>query len=113
MEQAIRYSESFKLKLLRDLEEGKFANLSQAARSYGVSSGGMVRYWARKYGKEHLLGAVVHVQTPQEARELRQLRNRLRELEKELATAHKDNPPAGKHPLTAAQPKPAERAYAS
>jgi transposase-like protein len=50
----------------------------------------MIRYWARKYGKNHLLGKVVRVETPKEVNEVKELRKRMRELEKALADAHID-----------------------
>ena len=89
MRVAIRYSEAFKSQVLRELESGKFASAAVAARTYGLSAGGTIRYWARKYGKTHLLGKVVRVETPKEISELKELRKRVRELEKKLDTAEK------------------------
>jgi transposase len=86
----MRYSEAFKLQVLHELEEGKFASAAAAARAYGVSGRTMIRYWARKYGKNHLLGKVVRVETPKEVSEVKELRKRVRELEKALADAHID-----------------------
>jgi transposase len=90
MRPAIRYSEAFKLQVLRELGEGKFPSKAAAARAYGFSPVGMIEYWARKYGKTHLLGKVVRVETPREVNEARELRKRVRELEKALADAHLD-----------------------
>jgi transposase-like protein len=84
----IRYSEAFKLQVLRELEEGKFPNRSQAAKAYGIRGRGVIRYWARQYGKDHLIGKVVRVETPKEVSEVQALRQRVRELEKALADAH-------------------------
>ena len=86
----IRYSEAFKLQVLRELEAGKFPNRSQAAKAYGIRGSSMIGYWARQYGKNHLLGKVVRVETPKEVSELKQLRQRVRELEQALADAHID-----------------------
>ena len=83
MRDAIRYSEAFKLQVLRELEEGKFTSRIGAARAYGISGVGMIQYWARKYGKDHLLGKVVRVETPKEVNEATALRKRVRELKKE------------------------------
>lgn len=90
MRVTIRYSESFKLQVLRELEAGKFASPTAAARAYGISGSVMVRYWARKYGKTHLLGKVVRVETPKEVSELQELRKRVRQLEKALVDAEID-----------------------
>jgi len=78
------------LQVLRELETGKFSSAAAAARAYGVSGPVMIGYWARKYGKNHLLGKVVRVETPKEVNEAKALRKRVRELEKALADAHLD-----------------------
>ena len=88
MREAIRYSEAFKLQVLRELEEGRFESRSAAARAYGIRGQGTIGYWARKYGKLHLLGKVIRVEKPKEVNEKRELRKRVRELEKALADAH-------------------------
>ena len=91
MKKTIRYSEAFKLKVLRELEEGRFESPWAAARAYGIGGGGMVAYWARKYGKEQLTGKVIRVETAKEINEVKELRRRVRELEKALADAHLDH----------------------
>jgi transposase-like protein len=50
----------------------------------------MIGYWARQYGKNHLMGKVVRVETPKEVSEVQKLRQRVRELEQALADAHID-----------------------
>ena len=90
MRNAVRYSEAFKLQVLRELEEGKFTSRIGAARAYGISGQGMIQYWARKYGKNHLLGKVVRVETPKEVSEVQELRKRVRQLEKALIDAEID-----------------------
>lgn len=84
----IRYSEAFKLQVLREFDEGRFKTPSEAARTYGIRSQGTIRYWARKYGKQHLLSKVIRVETPKEIDETQVLRKRVRDLEKALADAH-------------------------
>jgi transposase-like protein len=91
MKACVRYSEAFKLQVLRELEEGRFPSRTAAARAYGIRGQGTIGYWARRYGKQHLLGKVVRVQKPQERDEARELRLRVRELEKALADAHLDH----------------------
>jgi len=90
MRATIRYSEAFKLQVLRELEEGKFPTRSAAARAYGIRGGATIEYWAGKYGKTHLLGKVIRVEKPKEISEVRQLRKRVRKLEKAVADAHLD-----------------------
>jgi len=88
---SVRYSEAFKLQVLRGVETGKFVTRAAAYRAYGIPGCGTIERWARKYGKNHLIGKVVRVETPQEMDEAKELRKRVRELEKALADAHLDS----------------------
>jgi transposase len=89
MRSFIRYSEAFKLQVIGAFEAGKFNSPYAASRAYGLS-GGMVAYWVRRYGKNHLLRKVVRVQTPKEISEVQELRKRVRQLEKALVDAEID-----------------------
>lgn len=86
-----RYSEAFKQQVLRELEEGKFGSVQSAARAYGIRGGATLQGWIRRYGRTHLLRKVVRVETPEEVNEFKELRKRVRELEKALADAHIDS----------------------
>ncbi len=88
MRATVRYSEAFKMQVLRELEEGRFRTRAQAARTYGIRGQETIDSWARKYGKNHILGKVIRVETPQEVNEKQALRKRVRELERALADAH-------------------------
>jgi transposase-like protein len=90
LKSCIRYSEAFKEQVLRELEEGKFKSVQVAARAYGIRGGGTIQKWIRRNGRTHLLGRVIRVETPQEVSEVKQLRQRVRNLEKALADAHLD-----------------------
>lgn len=90
MGECIRYSEAFKLQVVRELEEGKHANCWAAREAYGIHGTATVSRWVRTYGKSHLLGKVVHVQTADERSELRKAKGRIAELEKALVEAHLD-----------------------
>lgn len=81
----IRYSESFKLQVVRDLESGRFANIGQAASHYGIKGSVTIRGWLIKFGKDRLMPRVVRVETPDEQHELKRLRQRVRQLEGLLA----------------------------
>ena len=81
----IRYSESFKLQVVRDLESGRFANIGQAASHYGIKGSVTIRGWLIKFGKDRLMPRVVGVETPDEQHELKRLRQRVRQLEGLLA----------------------------
>ena len=90
MRTTVRYSEAFRLQVIRELEEGKFESFSSICRAYNIRGAHTVQRWVRRYGKEHLLRKVVRVQKPEEVDELKELRGRVRALEKALADAHLD-----------------------
>jgi transposase len=87
---SVRYSEAFKVQVVRDLEQGRFESAKAAGRAYGVNGTDTVRHWVRRLGKDHLLGKVVRVMKADEETELKALRKRIRELERALADAHID-----------------------
>jgi transposase len=86
----IKYSESFKLQIVREIESGKHRSFKAAQEAYGIRGNGTVYQWVRAYGKEHLLRRVIRVETIEERDELRRLKQRVRELERALADAHLD-----------------------
>lgn len=86
----IRYSEAFKLQVVRELEQGRYENATTAGRTYGVNGHGTVAKWVRRFGKDHLLGKLVRVMKADEESEVKTLRKRVRELERALADAHID-----------------------
>src|SRR5512136_3256971 len=86
----MRYSEAFKLQVVRELEQGRFGSVEAAQRAYGVKGSSTVARWIRRFGKDHLLGKVVRVMKADEQAEIQALRKRVRELEGALADAHLD-----------------------
>jgi transposase-like protein len=86
----IRYSEAFKLKVVKELETGKLLSCEEARERYGIGGGSTVHSWLRKYGKNHLLCKVIKVQTTDERDKFKELQSRNRQLEKALADAHLD-----------------------
>jgi transposase-like protein len=86
----VRYSEAFKLQVVRELEEGRHGSCFAAGQAYGIRGGSTVQRWAMEYGREHLTRRVIRVETTDERNELRRTRERVRDLEKALADAHLD-----------------------
>lgn len=86
----VRYSEAFKLQVVRQLEQGHFRNPWEAGQAYGVKGTGTVARWVRLFGKNYLLGKVVRVMKADEQAEVKALRKRVRELERAVADAHLD-----------------------
>lgn len=83
----IRYSEAFKMTVIRELEEGNLA-YSALQRKYGVNRNS-VRNWAGKYGNGSR-GKVIRVETPKEIDEKAALKRRVKQLETLLADANVD-----------------------
>ena len=90
MTKVVRYSEAFKRQVLREIEESKFATISAAQVAYGIRGAGTIQKWMRKYGYSHLLPKVIRVEKPEEVDEKKQLKRRVRELEKALSDAYMD-----------------------
>jgi transposase-like protein len=87
---SVRYSEAFKLQVVRELEAGRFGSPGAVRRAYGIRGQGTIERWVRAYGKHHLLRKVVRVMKADEQAEVKALRQRVRELERALADAHLD-----------------------
>ena len=84
----IRYSEAFKVAVVREVEREDLPYL-QVARKYGIRGGSTVQKWVRKYG-DGTRGKVIRVEKPEEIDELKRLKDRVRRLESALADAHVD-----------------------
>jgi len=86
MKPVIRYSEAFKIKLVRELErEG--VSVAAIRAKYGLKGSGTVEGWVRKYGNGSR-GKVIRVETSEEINEAQQLKRRVKLLEKLLADAN-------------------------
>ena len=88
--ETIRYSEAFKLQVIRELEEGKFTSYVKASEAYGIKGSCTVLEWIRKYGKNDLLNKVIIVKKPNEKNELKKLKDKIRKLESALSDIHLD-----------------------
>ena len=82
--ETIRYSEAFKMKVVSELEKGKFKTMGEAARIYQINGSETIQNWLRKYGKNHLLDRVVRVQTRTKIDRIKQLEKEKSDLEKAL-----------------------------
>ena len=82
----IRYSEAFKMEVVRELESGELL-FSEMRSKYGICGTSTVQKWVRKYGNG-TRGKVIRVQSPEEIDELKKLKERVRRLESVLADAN-------------------------
>jgi transposase len=83
---AIRYSEAFKVTVVRELEEQGLTVLAIRTK-YGIKGAGTVESWLGKYGNG-TRGKRVLVQTAEEIDEFKAMKNRMRHLETLLADAN-------------------------
>lgn len=83
MARNIRYSESFKMEVVREMETQGW-NCNQLRQKYGIVGGGTVERWARKYGNG-LMGKVIRVETAKDIDERKKLKERVKRLESLLA----------------------------
>lgn len=83
--ESIRYSEAFKMEVVRELEVGG-EPFDRVRRKYGIGSG-TVQGWVRKYGNGSR-GKVIRVQKPEEIDENKRLKDRVKRLESALADAN-------------------------
>ena len=80
----IRYSMAFKQQVIADLESGRFGSIEAAREHYGIGGKGTVRRWLKKYGRSHLAPKVIRVEKPDEADQIRQLKQQVEQLQKAL-----------------------------
>ena len=85
---AIRYSEAFKMEVVRELERDGLP-FDQVRRKYGIGGSWTVQKWVHKYGNG-IRGKVMRVEKPEEINEKEQLKRRVRALESALADANID-----------------------
>ena len=87
----VRYSESFKIKLIKDLESGRFSSIHQAQLHYGIKGSGTIRNWLIRYGRNHLISKVVRVETPDEKQKMKELKAEIRQLKEALGETQAEN----------------------
>ena len=80
----IRYSSSFKRQVVSEIESGRFDNINQAQRHYGITGCGTVRRWLDQFGRNHLCPKVVRVEKPDERNQIRELKKQVRQLKEAL-----------------------------
>jgi transposase len=88
MKQSIRYSESFKIEIVREVESSDQC-FEEVRRKYGIRGCDTVQRWVRKYGNGSR-GKVIRVERPEEINELQRLKDRVKRLETALADANLD-----------------------
>ncbi len=83
----IRYSISFKQKVVREIEEEGLSILA-ASRRYGINGGNTISTWIRQFGKNHLLSKIVRVEMKGEKDRTKELEKENKKLKEALADAY-------------------------
>jgi transposase len=84
--QTIRYSISFRQKVVKEIEE-EGLKVSEAARRYGIKGGDTIQRWVRELGKNHLLNKIVRVEMKGEKDRIKELEAEIKKLKIALADA--------------------------
>jgi transposase len=85
-----RYSSAFKLKVVSEIESGKYT-LTEAYRVYDINGHASIQNWIKKYGKTHLLSKVIRIQMKDERDQIKELKKQIRTLEHALVNEKIDN----------------------
>ncbi|HEX2974753.1 MAG TPA: transposase [Bacteroidales bacterium] len=85
-----KYSSAFKLKVVNEIESGKLS-MSQAREIYDIGGAHTIERWIQNLGKNHLLSKVVRIEMKDEKDKVKELNDRVRQLEKLLANKELDN----------------------
>jgi transposase-like protein len=82
----LRYSISFKQKVVNEIEE-EGLTFSEAARRYKITGGQTLQKWVKIFGKNHLLNKVVRIEMKGEKDRVKELEFEVKKLKIALADA--------------------------
>jgi transposase-like protein len=85
-----KYSSAFKLKVVKEIESGKLS-IPRAREIYDIGGSHTIERWIQSFGKNHLLSKVVRIEMKDEIDKVKELKERVRRLEKLLANKELDN----------------------
>lgn len=83
----IRYSISFKQKVVNEIEQ-EGLTIAEANRRYGIGGAETVSKWLKEFGKLHLLNTVVRVEMKGEKDRMLELEKEVKKLKLALADAY-------------------------
>ena len=85
-----KYSSAFKLKVVSEIESGKLS-INQAMEIYDIGGNTTISRWIKNLGKSQLLSKIVRIEMKDEVDKVKELKERVRQLEKLLANKELDN----------------------
>jgi transposase-like protein len=80
----LRYSNGFKERVVRELEE-EHLTVKEIQRRYGIRGNVTIQGWIRTFGKQHLMNRVVKIETMDEKDRIKELEKQIKELKLKLA----------------------------
>lgn len=80
----IRYSLSFKQRVVREIEEQGLTK-AEVSRKYGIKGMRTVHQWIRKFGKNNLLNKNIRIETMEEKDRVKELQEEIKKLKLALA----------------------------
>jgi transposase-like protein len=83
--ETIRYSISFKQKVVREVEKG--ASFGEVRRRYDIKGGNTIQKWVKQFGKDHLLNKIVRIEMKGEKDRVKELEEEVKRLKIALAEA--------------------------
>ena len=78
-----RYSLAFKHQVVREYEAG--AGFLELRDKYGIGGGSTIRNWVTQYGRKGTRHKMIIIQSPQEQEHVKELKQRISQLEKAVA----------------------------
>jgi transposase-like protein len=85
--QQIRYSISFKQKVVNEVEQ-EGLSISEVNRRYNIKGQSTVKNWLKALGREHLINRVIRVEMMGESDRLREMEKEILKLKAALADAY-------------------------
>ena|SRR6478609_4163384 len=80
----IRYSESFKHQVVKEIEGGHFS-VAQAKSRYGIKGADTIQNWMKRMGKLSSLPILIRVEKPDEKDQIKELQRQIQQLKDSLA----------------------------
>ena len=88
LKETVRYSEAFKMKVVEEIQSGRFESINLASKAYGIKGATTIKRWLRGYGDPDKLPKLIKVMSMKEIDETAELKKRVKDLEKALADAY-------------------------
>lgn len=77
-----RYSETFRRQVVSEYENG--VGITSLQKKYGIKGGATIQTWIKKYARAGFRHELVHIQTIEEVKRVKELEKQVKELEQAL-----------------------------